>query len=273
MGRLRIARDVGEFMRQPLGAAVLVETNFIWCASPTLAGTVGWGSPTGTQAERVMSVCQGLFHETLGPQLDIILDGSQLEQVSPAVAVAIFEWARRNFAALRTRIRRQFGVPPPGVGGILLAGMLPMLGDAYPFRILPTPQAAFHLACGDDGDALREEVAEHVRGFNHVPPLVGELRTLLRAHDGRLTIDEAARQLGRSARSLQRELEAAGRTSFRDEQARARLAAVAELLATSDDKIATIAARLGLSAGGLNRLIRERVGTTVDAWRRRLRSR
>jgi AraC-like DNA-binding protein len=273
MARLRLARDVGEFVRKPLGAAVLVETNFIWCASPTLAGTVGWGRPTGTQAERVMTVCDTLFHETLGPQLDIILDGSQLDEVKAAVAVAIFEWARRNFAALRTRIRRQFGVPPPGVGGILLSGMLPMLGDAYPFRIVPTPEAAFRLACDNDGDALREEVAEHVRGFNQVPPLVGELRTLLRGHGGKLTIDEAARRLGRSPRTLQRDLEAVGGTSFRDEQARARLAAIAELLAASDDKIATIAGRVGLSAGGLNRLIRDRIGTTVDAWRQRLRGR
>jgi AraC-like DNA-binding protein len=106
-----------------------------------------------------------------------------------------------------------------------------------------------------------------------VPPLLGELRSLLRAHDGKLTVEEAARLLGRSTRSLQRELEAVSATSFRDEQARARMAAVAELLAASDDKIAAIAARVGLSAAGLNRLIRDRIGTTVDAWRRRLRSR
>jgi AraC-like DNA-binding protein len=273
MPRLRLARDVGEFMRHPLGAGVVVETNFVWCASTSLGGSVGWGSPTGQQAERVMGVCAAIFHDTLGPQMDIILDGSRLDQVSPAVAMAIFEWARRNLDALRKRIRRQIGVPPPGVGGLLLSGMLPLLGNTYPFRIVPTTEAAYRLASGAEGDALREEIAEHVNRFNRIPPLVAELRSLLRAHDGRLTVDEAARLLGRSTRSLQRELEAVSATSFRDEQARAKLAAVAELLAASDDKIGGIAARVGLSAAGLNRLIRDRIGTTVDAWRRRLRSR
>jgi AraC-like DNA-binding protein len=273
MARLRIARDLGEFLRNPLGAGVLVETNFLWCASPSLGGSVGWGSPTGKQAERVMGGCAALFHETLGPQMDIILDGYRLHQVSPAVVMAIFDWARHNLDALRKRIRRQVGVPPPGVGGLLLSGMLPMLGDTYPFRVVPTPEAAYRLVCGDEGDALRDEITEHVNRFNQVPPLLGELRSLLRAHSGKLTLEEAARLLGRSARSLQRELEAVSSTSFRDEQARARITAAAEFLAASDDKIAAIASRVGLSAAGLNRLIRDRVGTTVDAWRRRLRSR
>jgi AraC-like DNA-binding protein len=268
---LRIASDVADFMREPLGAGVLVETNFLWCASASLGGSIGWGSPSGKQAERVMSVCDAIFHSSLGPQMDIVLDGFQLEQVNPAVAMAIFDWTRRNLARLRTRIRRQVGVPPPGIGGILLSGLLPSLGETYPLRIVATPQAAYRLVAGDGGDALSDELTAHVNRFNHVPPLVGELRALLRAHHGDLTLEEAARQLGRSPRSLQRELETG--SSFRDEQARARLAAVAELLATSDDKVMSIAARVGLSATALNRLIRERIGTTVDVWRSRLRGR
>jgi hypothetical protein len=132
MARIRVARDVGEFMRRPLGAGVLVETNFIWCASPSLGGSVGWGSPTGKQAERVMGVCAAMFHDTLGPQMDVILDGYRLDQVSPAVAMAIFDWVRRNLDALKKRIRRQLGVPPPGVGGLLLSGMRPIGSCAAP---------------------------------------------------------------------------------------------------------------------------------------------
>jgi hypothetical protein len=46
-----------------------------------------------------------------------------------------------------------------------------------------------------------------------------------------------------------------------------------EALAGSEDKIAAIAARIGLSAAGLSRLVRERMGTTLDSWRRKLRER
>jgi len=272
MARLRLASDIDDFMRRPVGAGVLVETNFIWCASPTLGGSTGWGSPSGEQVERVMGVCNAIFHPSIGPQLDIVLDGYRLEKVHPAVVMGIFEWTRKNLDALKQLIRRQVGVAPPGLGGMLLAGVLPMLGDTYRFQVVPTPEEAFRVVLGDEGDALREEIAAHVDRFSDTPPLVGELRNLLRAHKGDLTVEQASKLLGRSPRTLQRELETA-KTSFRDEQANARLTAVAELLASSDDKLAVIAARIGLSANGLNRLIRERVGTTVDAWRRRLRLR
>lgn len=274
MAWLRLAASVPDFMRNPVGAGVLVESNFVWCASPSLGGSTGWGSPSGTQTERVMRVVAALFDPRIGPQVDIVLDGYRLDHVSPAAVMAIFDWTRKNLDALKQRIRRQVGVPPPGVGGLLLSGMLPMLGNPYGFQIVTTPEAAFRAVLGDgDGDALREEIAAHVHGADRTPPIVVELRALLRANHGNLTLEETARQLGRSPRSLQRELEAAGASSFRDEQARARTAAAAELLAASDDKIAVIAARVGMSVTGLNRLVRERIGTTVDAWRRKLRDR
>jgi AraC-like DNA-binding protein len=272
MDRLRIAGDVGEFMHAPVGAGVRVETNFIWCASPSLGGSVGWGSPTGEQVQRVMQVVGAIFHPTVGPRIDVILDGYRLVQVNPAAAMAILDWTRQNLDALKQRIRRQVGVPPPSPGGVMLAGILPILGESYRFQIVATPEEAYRVLLGDQGDALREEIAAHVDCFSCTPPLAGELRNLLRAHKGNLTLEQAARLLGRSPRSLQRELEAVA-TSFRDEQGKARLTAVAELLATQDDKLSALAAHIGLSASGLNRLIRERMGTTLEAWRRRLRSR
>ena len=270
MGRLRIASDLDDFMRRPVGSGILVETNFLWCASPTLGGSTGWGSPTGAQAERVMHAVEAIFHPDVGPQMDIVLDGFQLEQVNPGVVFAIFEWTRKNLERLRNRIRRQVGVSPPGLGGLMLAGMLPMLGEPYRFQVVPTPEEAFRVVLGSDGDALREEISGYVDRFAGTPPLIGELGGLLRSHKGDLTLERAAQRLRRSARSLQRDLEAAG-TSFRGEQAKARLVAAAELLAANDDKLAAIAARLGISASSLNRLIRDRVGKTVEEWRRLLR--
>jgi AraC-like DNA-binding protein len=272
MAPLRIASDVADFMKRPVGAGVLVETNFLWCVTPTLCGSTGWGTPTGEQAERVMRVCDAFFHPAVGPQVDVVLDGYLLEQVLPAAVMAIYEWTRRNVDRLQQRMRKQVGVPPPGLGGMLLSGIVPVLGHPYRTNIVSTPRQAYRLLRGDEGEALHDEVAEHVARFSGIPPLVGELRNLLRAKKGKLTVEDAGRQLARSPRTLQRELEAA-RTSFREEQARARLAAVEEALSGSDDKIAAIAARIGLSAAGLNRLIRERLGTTLEGWRRQLRAR
>jgi AraC-like DNA-binding protein len=98
------------------------------------------------------------------------------------------------------------------------------------------------------------------------------LRTLLRTRGGNLPLEDAAKLLHRSPRSLQRELVAVG-SSFRAEQIQARLTAAQELLSSTGDKLAVVAGQLGLSEQGLNRLFRERVGVTPEAWRRRLRSR
>lgn len=269
MSRLRVAADVADFMRRPVGAGVLVETSFVWCATPSLGGSSAWGSPTGEQTERVMRVIGAIFHPTVGPQVDVLLDGYLLDQVSPAAAMATFEWTRDNLDALERRVRHQVGVLPPGVGGLLLSGMLSILGQPYRFEIAHTPREAYRLLCGDEGEALHDEIATHVARFSGTPPLVGELRNLLRARRGKLTVDQAARQLGRSPRTLQRELEAA-RTSFSEELARARLEAVEEALAGSDRKMIAIAASVGLSVAGLNRLVRDCMGTTLDGWRRKL---
>jgi AraC-like DNA-binding protein len=70
----------------------------------------------------------------------------------------------------------------------------------------------------------------------------------------------AARALGRSTRSLQRELRAAG-TSFRAELARARADVAAELLADSELKLETVAARAGFtSPSHFSRFFRRRTG-------------
>jgi AraC-like DNA-binding protein len=269
---LRLASDVEDFVRRPVGAGVLVETSFVWCASPTLAGSTCWGAPDAEQTRRVMRVFDTFLHPDLGPQLDVVLDGYLIEHVHAGAVVVWLDWTRRHLDQLRRRIRRQIGVPPPGVGALMLSGMLALLGETHPYRLVATPKEAYRLLLRDRGDALREQIATQVASVSNTSAITGALRALLRASGGDLTLEKAARRLHRSTRSLQRALIATG-SSFRSEQLKARLAAAEELLSSSDDKLTTIAARLGLTEQGLNRLIRDRLGLTPDAWRRQLRSR
>ena len=91
------------------------------------------------------------------------------------------------------------------------------------------------------------------------------VRTLLgRRLDAR--IEDAAKELGVSERSLQRWLNQRG-LSFHDEVVAARLAVACELLQTTDLKVAAIAARLGISERAVTMLFRSQTGLTPMAWR------
>jgi AraC-like DNA-binding protein len=269
---MRLAADIEDFRKRPVGAVVLVETTLIWCHSRSLAGVLCWGSPNAEQTQRVLAALETLFLPALAPQLDIVLDGSRIESTNPGAVLALFEWTRDHLAALSTRIRLQAGVlPAKTIDSLAIAGVLPLLGGSHRWETFATPVDALRKLLGSDGDALNDELNANVERFAGTAPVIGELRALLRAHQGNLTVQGAASLLTRSVRSLQRELEAE-RTSFRDEQVRARLAAAEELLRSRDDKISSIAARLGVGVHGLTRLVRARRQVTPQAWRRQLRA-
>jgi AraC-like DNA-binding protein len=266
---LREARDRDDFLRNPVGASIVVETSLVWCASPTLGGSTCWGSPTADQTRRVLRIFDAILHPSVGPNLDLILDGHALETVDPAAALVLMSWTKTNLGELRRRIRRQLGVPPAGVGALLIAGILPILGEGYQHKVLSEPREPYRiLGC----EPLYDEIWGKISAIGDVTPIVSSLRSLLRARQGKLSVSDAAKLLDKSSRALQRELAAAA-TSFRAEQREVRMSIARELLANTDDKLAAVAESLGLSEGGFNLLVRESLGMTPEAWRRQLKSR
>ncbi len=80
---------------------------------------------------------------------------------------------------------------------------------------------------------------------------------------------EAARGLGMSLRTLQRELTRAN-TTFRGETARFRLETAERLLAGSSVSVKTVAQTLDTTPGRLSALFRRAHGVSVEGWRSRL---
>jgi len=75
------------------------------------------------------------------------------------------------------------------------------------------------------------------------------------------------RALGTSPRSLQRVLRKHG-TSFHAELSTARLRRAQALLAGSDDKVATVGARVGISERALTLSFRSKTSLSPAAWRK-----
>jgi len=262
------ARNHAQMRDDPIGRWVAAGTSVVFCPSPTLCGVVVWGRPSADQVRESRALFDAYRH--LAPRFDILLDAGAVERVEPDALAELMAWARLHWSELQQRMRSRAGVVPAGIGGMALAGITPLLGGTPVLVLGSLREAARALLPGDrEADALVSELDAIVARVRGVPPLLARLRELLDGERGRLGVAGAARQLGVSTRSLQRELAQAG-SSFRAEQSGARFRA-AETLLASDRKLAAVAADLGLSEAGLTTLVRAHSGVTPGELRRRLR--
>jgi AraC-like DNA-binding protein len=104
-------------------------------------------------------------------------------------------------------------------------------------------------------------------------PVLASLRALLQANLIDIDLRAAAKQLGLSARSLQRELRRSS-TTFREELARSRVEVAAHRLSESEISLARLALDVGYaSQQALARQFRESTGESPSTWRKQQRIR
>ena len=252
------------FVRAPVGHLCVVGTAFLWCASPSLAGAFLWGRQSEAETRAILEIFD-LGLRAMSPSFDVILDTRGVEAVDPVPLGVLFSWLVRNTDHLARRLRMQACVIPEGPIGLLLTGLLPVTGQAQPYRIFKRSSDAFSVVAGADGAALYaevEEVADQLRG---VPYEVRVTREVLAARID-ASIDDVSRGLGMSSRSLQRVLGRHG-TTFHEEVVSARLALAQALLRGGDLKLADVSARVGISERALGLLFRAKTGLTPAEWR------
>lgn len=241
--------------------------NVVWVHSRELCGVTVWGRPGPAETAEMLAVFDGFPH--MAPQFDMVLDATAVEGLDQDAVALVLDWLRSNQVVFDRHVRRRVGVIRPGVMGLALSGLTTASGIQAPVLVTSDPREGFRAISPELGDALHDEVAAIVARCRGVPPQLLALRRALAETHGALGLADAAKQLGVSARSMQRLLAEAG-SSFRAEQADARFRAASELL-ESDDKLATVAARLGLSEDGLTLLVRGRTGLTPAELRKKLR--
>jgi AraC-like DNA-binding protein len=241
----------------------------VYCASPVLLGCTAWGRPAVDDVERMLAAFEGYKSASVAHRFDVVLDGRAIEGVDPDALSVLLSWLAARRAELLDRLRVQYGVIADGMTGLLLSGILPMLGETHPFRVVRDTREAL-CALSTDGDAICDELDRVVAQARDTPKALRELRDLLRSGSRGATIERAARSLNVSVRSLQRTLAESG-TTFRDEVRDARFAEVQALLVGSDDKVAAVARRVGVSENALTQLVREKTGVTPAELRKQHR--
>lgn len=266
---MRSALDESDFRRDPFGACLAGRAFLYFCARPTLCGFALWGRPDADdlrQLERVLTIELG---KTFPAHVSLV-DASRLEGVDPGAFAVLHAYVAANTTRLREQVEKLAIVRPPGVAGATVAGFFHVAEPPYPtFIAADAKEALSWLGERDDGFLPALEVA--LADATGAPALLVALRRLLDAQPGKVALEDAARALGLSPRSLQRRLRDAGST-YQNEIARSQVRAAQRLLRESDASLTAIAFEVGCATPQhFSALFRRIAGETPSAWRARHR--
>ena len=264
---LRGAASVHDVLADPIGRYFAGESFLVWFHHK-LAGAFVFGQ---LHPNDYVHVQQLLVTRVLECPYDLLLDLAAVE-VFDERAFALLEGFLATNARLLAGLRRLALVRPRGLAGSAIVGLFYDRVSSRVDAAIFTDRAEAMSWLGHDPAAPeRTDVDEVIAKFHHVSPLLRRLRGWLVREVADATLASAARWLGTSERSLQRQLTESN-TTFRDELAHARIRA-AEALLGSDDKIDTIARRLGYGSGSsFTTLFSRVVGESPEEFRRRRRA-
>ena len=258
-----------DFAVDPAGRFASGNNFLVWCTRPDLCGVVVWGRLSMDELAILTRIYDRGGHGGIAKPCDFVFDARRLEGFEPGV----FETVERGTAArvgdLRHRLRRQALVRGSGLLGAALCGFYTVIDADFEARVfteLVSALAWLDEAGTDVCAQLERLIADAVAGTS----FVDRLRACLAMQAGRRpSIDETARSLAVSSRSLQRRLHEVG-TSYRAEVDKARLVLAKQLLLETDLKIAAIAERIGSSTeANFISFFRRLTRTSPAEWRRR----
>ncbi len=189
-----------------------------------------------------------------------LCDTHLMTAATPPAFAALTAFLAEHRQTLQRTVERQAIVLPTGMVGTMVAGYYRVFPPPYDYRLFDDRGSALEWL-GYPRDVLAAWEPHSIED-----PLLRGLRVALE-RELRTPIETLARQLGVSVRSLQRRLREQG-TSVRREVTRAQVARAKLLLASSDQKLAAIAAQVGCSSlGTFTELFSREVGRTPSAWR------
>ena len=254
-------------IRSPWGRFTTTGSAIVWVASRTLCGAYVWGRPDADETRAIVRFFDE-YPRVMDAKFDMILDTRAVEAVDGDALMVLTGWMSEHKDVFeRARISSVIREAPTG---FLLVGLLPTIAADRTFRVVTDPLEAFRAILGDAGDELAEEVEAIAARLRGVPRELQAIRALL-ARSLDATIADAAKELGMSARTLQRGLAKNG-TSFHDEVVAARLTKASELLVSTDLKVSAIAARIGVSERAVTLLFRAKAGMSPIEWRTKHRA-
>ncbi len=234
----------------------------VWRLRPDLGGLILWGHQGEAEARAVAQICNdglGARRTPLAPSLSVL----DLRRASAFDLSAFFAFDRWLVAVNSAH---------PELSVAVLSDRSPACAALFGLIQLAAPRIMHaHYA---EVEALLAEAQAPAGLLAELDGIVESLqsprealRATLRASHGRLSLRRAARQIGRSVRGLQRELERDG-TTFERERSEVRRQVFEALVADPTLKLDAVAAQLGFpSLRVFSTAFRRAVGLSPRAFR------
>jgi AraC-like DNA-binding protein len=258
------------FADDPIGHYWLGDTQLVWCRSPTLCGSLHWGTLRESDVVELMCALELTRHPELAGRVNLLVDARAVTRVDWMACIRLSAHVRERALAWNRNIRRQAVVVRPGPTAAQLASMAALAGLGHEMCFVEEHDIALGWLDWPtrlDARAAVDEAARLVGDARGLQPVEQRLRSWLEHALIGANIEDAAGALAMSVRSLQRDLCKAG-TSFTSEVQSARVRVACELLRDTDDKIEVIARAVGsTSASQLSLLFRRQLGVTPARYR------
>ncbi|HEU0031393.1 MAG TPA: helix-turn-helix transcriptional regulator [Kofleriaceae bacterium] len=263
---MRRAADLASYLEDSREAYIVCRES---CAFHTanLFGVIAWGRPGIDEARQIV---EARVAELRDPEPHaVVLDYRLVEVIDPDAFKMLAEFVTHNRETLAKVTSRAALVPPSEpFAAATVAGFYKVVQSPYPSQLCDTLEdAEAWLGMPTVTPVLQlHELAAAGR------PTTTALVQVLEKQPA-LGVDDAARALGLTGRTLQRRLQSEG-TTFVLESRKATVRRAKHLLQTTDDKIADIARAVGCaSAQHFTELFRLEAGVPPATWRANTRKR
>jgi len=265
---LEPAPTLSSYASSPAGRSWSAGPFAAWCLAPTMFGFTLWGRPTKEDVEKLIQALLVELGPNAQPHLSLV-DATLMDQVDPHAFEVLQRYVVKHRDALSQRVTKLALVRPGGLAGAAVAGFFSVLESPYPTTTVADVPAALKWL---GADASYAKPLESLRAqASGISPLLGQLRAVLAASPRDVPVNEVAKQLGVSQRTLQRRLGELG-TSYQKESLGHRMRTARAALATSDTPITAIALEAGFSTPQhFAAAFRKDTGETPTAYRARHR--
>ena len=263
---MRPAAELADFLEQPVGRSFAGSCWLYFYPRADVCGFALWGRPDVDAIRRLISVLR--VELGAAPHVSLV-DVRGLESVDPAVFDTLGAYVAAHSVELSLAVRRlALVLPKGGLMRAVTSGFFSVADAPYPVEIFDEPEAALRSLGVADARELAESVACAIEAAHGTPPLVRDLRVWLEGHLGSASVEDAARALGVSTRSLQRRLREES-TSFQHESKDAQVRVAQRLLRDPEMAITRVALEVGLSPAHFSALFRRATGVSPSEWRER----
>lgn len=262
---MRLAADIEEFWRDPVGSYFVERAFLQFCAASDLWGYMLWGDIGESDLQALARTVGHKGWDDVAPHRSFI-DFRRVTSIDGSGYAILREEQAAHHDQLARRITRMVIVRPDGIVGAIAEGIQHLVAFPHPVEVVATAEDGLSRLGVDDArvlpvlEAARASLASSAR-------VVADLHAVLDTHLPELALPAAAKQLGLSPRSLQRKLRELG-TSFQAERNLAQVRIAQRLMAQTDATLSQIALDVGCrSLQHFSTLFRRIAGVPPSQWR------